>query len=398
MADFPSAKPGGGSSGGMPVAPTSTLHQAQGSNWVSIEETGTTLYRWETDTTASDPGLGKMKGNNSDLSLITEIYISSKSLNGADFTDFFNKLSAGNAFYTANAASASNFSLGGITDEPTDNGGWFTIKIMPTSTAGTYQLNNDINVTIQAFLTDAEVKSKYEANNDTNAFTDSDKEKVDFVTVTAAANLDDMQTAIGANAVNIISHESNIGNPHGTNSDNTPNNSTVTGATVTEALDDLNKPIVSDVIILGISTATSQEPTATDTPLQIEFGPAQVTSEVSLSASGAITINEDGQYMFDALVHFGRTTGPGELKCFFEILINGSPTVASVYVKVDNPKIVIPISDLSRFNLVAGDVVTYEIIRDSTGANNGGLLQFTPTLAGRPAAPTAAINISKLTR
>src|SRR5574344_1241918 len=51
-------------------------------------------------------------------------------------------------------------------------------------------------------------------------------------------------------------------------------------------------------ILRGASTAPVQQPSALGTASQVEFGPAQTTTELSLSATGTITCNVTGTYAF----------------------------------------------------------------------------------------------------
>ena len=149
-------------------------------------------------------------------------------------------------------------------------------------------------------------------------------------------------------------------------------------------------------IITSSSVAAAQTPVALDTPLQIEFGPATLTPEMDLSAAGAFTCNEAGNYRFDLLLHFGRAANPGSAIVYFNILVNGVPVGATELLTVMDNTVIIPLSQVIVETLAVNDVVTFEITRDSTGTNDGGLVQYQPALIGRPVAETAAIIVDKL--
>ena len=157
--------------------------------------------------------------------------------------------------------------------------------------------------------------------------------------------------------------------------------------------------LVVEELFHADSSAISQEPTTTDTPLQIEFGSAQfgATDPVMISAAGAITINEAGTYRFDLAGHYGRSGGAGVSNIFVVGLINGVYQHDSIASKLDDADVLLPFSSENWATLPAGAVLTYELIRDSSGNNSGGLFSATPTLAGWPTAHSAAVTVSRLT-
>lgn len=147
----------------------------------------------------------------------------------------------------------------------------------------------------------------------------------------------------------------------------------------------------------GLSTAGNQQPSALDTPLQIEFGGAQLTPSdpVSLSSTGVLSINQAGTYRIKLTVAAGRTGGSGVSNLYFRALINGTQAGQSIHLKVDSADIYIPYSDEAWLTLPAGVQITYEIVRDSTGSNSGGLFSSTPNTAGWATNPSAAIRVER---
>lgn len=148
-------------------------------------------------------------------------------------------------------------------------------------------------------------------------------------------------------------------------------------------------------ILTAQSTAPTQQPSAVGVPLKIEFGPAQTMPDVSLSSVGNLTFNTAGQYIVTLFFRFGRTTGTGDAYIFNRLLINGVQILNSNGLRLGTQDIVVPFSTSVGLTVSAGQVLTTEILRDSAGANNGGLFQLTPTLAGWAPAPTATMIVSK---
>lgn len=154
-------------------------------------------------------------------------------------------------------------------------------------------------------------------------------------------------------------------------------------------------------LISGFSTAPSQQPVALDTPINIEFGAAQgtVSDPVMLSAGGAITFNQAGQYIINYQSQFGRTGAAGTSYLYTRSLVNGVVVGNSRHAKLTDPDIVLPFALRVKINVNIGDVLTLQLLRDSaggSGANAGGFFQADPTTVGFPNAPSASIEISRL--
>lgn len=158
------------------------------------------------------------------------------------------------------------------------------------------------------------------------------------------------------------------------------------------------KPVANGYIpiLVGSSTAASQQPSATNTALQVEFGAAQSLTDVSLSAAGVLTINTAGYYLFDIFCRFGRTTSAGTAIMFHRIKKNGVQMLNSNSITLTDTAQVIPFSTTLVIQGVPGDTYTFEIMRDSAGINNGGLFQTVPSAGGWNNSPSSTAVISKL--
>lgn len=148
-------------------------------------------------------------------------------------------------------------------------------------------------------------------------------------------------------------------------------------------------------LLYAESSASSQDPTATNTPLQIEFGAAQSSDDVSLSSTGVLTFITAGQYLLELSYRYGRTAATGSAILFARALLNSSQLVASsCAVLVDSAQIV-PVTNTIIIDVDASDTFKMQLIRDSSGLNNGGLKQTTPSLSGWNSSPSANMTVYK---
>lgn len=159
-----------------------------------------------------------------------------------------------------------------------------------------------------------------------------------------------------------------------------------------------NKPTLVGYrqILTGFSTAASQNPTAVDTPLQVEFGAGVTTTDATLSPSGLLTLNTPGDYIITLFLRFGRTSGAGTAILLNRLLINGVQGLNSNALKIPDQDTIIPFStSLNVQSVSGGSTFQLQIMRDSAGINNGGLFRVLPTVAGWNLAPSATIVVSK---
>lgn len=157
-----------------------------------------------------------------------------------------------------------------------------------------------------------------------------------------------------------------------------------------------NKPTSSGYQAkLSAFSNVNQNPSAIDTPLQITFGPAQTTTDVSISAAGVITFNTSGNYLIDIFLRFGRSTSTGNAIVLNRILKNGAQILNSNGVILSAATQTIPFSAAIPLTMAAGDTITMEVARDSSGTNDGGLFVISPTIAGWNIVPSATVVVNK---
>jgi hypothetical protein len=150
--------------------------------------------------------------------------------------------------------------------------------------------------------------------------------------------------------------------------------------------------------VLNASDTNDQVPSALDTPLQVTFGIAQgtVADPVMVDASGNITFNESGIYLINGYASFGRggVSGPAAVIAF-RALINDVQVGATKVTEIKDADDVVPYDLTIPINATADDVLTWEIMRDSVGADRGGLYAIT-LLGGWSNVPSATLSIYKI--
>ena len=157
-----------------------------------------------------------------------------------------------------------------------------------------------------------------------------------------------------------------------------------------------NKPTSSGYQAkLSAFSSVNQNPSAVDTPLQITFGSAQTTSDVSISSAVVITFNTSGNYLIDIFLRFGRSTSSGNAILLNRILKNGAQILNSNGVILSAATQTIPCSAAIPLTMAAGDTITMQVARDSAGANDGGLFVVSPTISGWNIVPSATVVVNK---
>lgn len=150
-------------------------------------------------------------------------------------------------------------------------------------------------------------------------------------------------------------------------------------------------------VLIGNSVAATQAPTATNTPIKIEFGALQTVGNISLAADGTLTINETGEYILVANFNYGRGALTGVSRIITRAMVDNAQA---------DPSHLNALADATSFShrtivrphSVAGSSTIYfQLYRDSSGNNEGGLYSLTPAVAGWSAVPTAALAVYKYT-
>lgn len=148
-------------------------------------------------------------------------------------------------------------------------------------------------------------------------------------------------------------------------------------------------------VLNGTSFAT-QAPSALDTPLVVSFGAAQSNVDVTLDAGGTIVFNTGGVYFINGFGSVERQGSSGGVAILlFRVVLNGTQISTTKGFHLDTPNMDIPYEVTIPFKAQAGDSLRFEIMRDSSGINQGGLYGHT-VLGGWPNVPSSQIQIWKL--
>ncbi|EDQ9876400.1 hypothetical protein TE20_004554 [Salmonella enterica subsp. enterica] len=155
---------------------------------------------------------------------------------------------------------------------------------------------------------------------------------------------------------------------------------------------------VKEVEVLRASSTVAQAPTAVDTALQLTFGGAQGTASnpVMINAAGLVTFNAAGSYAVRIKLQAGRTGASGTSILLSRILVNGAQYGSPAATKLLSADVTIPIESRVAINVTAGQTMAVQIMRDSAGANFGGVYPQTATVAAGGVAPSALLVISRL--
>lgn len=148
-------------------------------------------------------------------------------------------------------------------------------------------------------------------------------------------------------------------------------------------------------VLRANSLAASQLPTALGSALQVEFGALQAGTYLSLAANGTVTCNVTGTYAFRIKLQKGRSGASGTSILLSRILVNGAQVGVSAAAKMGSPDPIYIVESKVTLALTAGNVLTIQIIRDSSGANFGGLYAVN-SADGWNIAPSALIVASRV--
>ncbi len=102
----------------------------------------TTEYRYDSSTSAVDPGDGDLRLNNSTWAATTELYIDTNTGFGTDASLVLAYLGAGDLLLIQDKDSSADHVRYRLTGSPVDNTGWWTIPVEFVSSTGTLWANN----------------------------------------------------------------------------------------------------------------------------------------------------------------------------------------------------------------------------------------------------------------
>lgn len=151
--------------------------------------------------------------------------------------------------------------------------------------------------------------------------------------------------------------------------------------------------------VLSATSYADQEPSGLDSPLQVTFGAAQNTASdaVMLDSAGNITFNQTGTYLFNGYATIERQGSSGGVaSLLFRSLINGSQASTIKGFDLGNTQIMIPYEVTVPVKIeTSGTILTWELLRDSSGVDSGGIYSHT-TSSSWDNVPSTHFDIYKL--
>ena len=158
-----------------------------------------------------------------------------------------------------------------------------------------------------------------------------------------------------------------------------------------------SSPLIAQV--LHAPSVANQAPGGLDTVLQVNFGSGTGTGSdpVMVSGLGDITFNDVGVYFVNAVGYLSRVGASGGISVMlFRSLVDGSQVNSIGAISLPTVGVTVPetLSFPIRIS-TPGTVLTFEILRDSSGVDYGGLYPTT-TLSAWDDAPSSALTIWKL--
>ena len=128
----------------------------------------------------------------------------------------------------------------------------------------------------------------------------------------------------------------------------------------------------------------------------VSFGASQSNVDVTLDAGGTIVFNTGGVYFINTFGSVERQGSSGGVAVIlFRATLNGVQITTTKAIELSSTGVIIPYEITIPFKAQAGDIIRFEIMRDSSGINQGGFYGHT-VLGGWPNVPSSQIQIWKL--
>ncbi len=148
--------------------------------------------------------------------------------------------------------------------------------------------------------------------------------------------------------------------------------------------------------VITASRSANILPSATDTPVPATFDSNASNSDVSIDSSGLITILTSGLYACTFNLNFGRTSATGTAYLAARLLKNGAQFGFTQGATLSDQVNSRPMQANLEISASASDTLKVEILRDSAGVNEGGLIAIPITPAGWGDIPSYWVRIRKI--
>ena len=149
------------------------------------------------------------------------------------------------------------------------------------------------------------------------------------------------------------------------------------------------------VIVLQSSDLTNQVPTALNTALKVKFGATVNNTYVFLDTDGTVTFKQAGHYHVEVRLQVGRTGVTGTALLLARCVKNGVQYGGGSAFKLADSEVLFPCVANLHLDIEVDDTFYFQIIRDASGDNSGGLYMTDPS-DGWSDIPSANITITKI--
>lgn len=178
------------------------------------------------------------------------------------------------------------------------------------------------------------------------------------------------------------------------------NQGNATGNFTLESIRDLfGSNTGAEVVLTANSAAASQTPSGTDTPLQLEMGAAQGTTDddVMIDANGVITFNTAGLYFIQAYGNLIKDTSPTLSIMQIRQVVNGAQYGATQSVGLLNSDPPVQYRYGFPFVAEAGDEMAFQAARDDEESDDGKFIAIPVSagLTGWNPSPSFGVSILK---
>lgn len=148
-------------------------------------------------------------------------------------------------------------------------------------------------------------------------------------------------------------------------------------------------------IVLQSSDDTNQEPSGLGVVKQVSFGSYATNAIVTLEADGEVILKVDGHYHAEIRLQVGRIGAAGTSLLLVRCLKNDVQYGGGSAFKLDNSDVLFPCVAILHLDMAIDDTLKFQIMRDSSGDNSGGLYMTDPS-DGWNNIPSANITITKI--
>lgn len=146
--------------------------------------------------------------------------------------------------------------------------------------------------------------------------------------------------------------------------------------------------------VLNVASIVDQDPAGLGTPMQVVFEEGVSTPQFQINPDGSVLCLITDEYEVTALFSVGRSGAAGVSQIYIRALIDGVQEGFSRHTIMDTDDFEISLNFARTLEVTAGQVVTFEVARDTDGNNSGGLRAGVPDIAWNPS-PSAHLIINR---